>query len=299
MQTAPQGRRLWWCGATGEPSAIFSPPRCRQQQEHSGRIQQRRHQEGKPAHYVLVAGAEQRRELADRAQVGFRRPSRRCGSWPFRSPVWRGPWSLDRAGRRTRPGTPLSAHHGDRNIARPDANVTGFADSYGSLGGRWLELFKEAIPRLTRVADVFPANAFDNGGEFRATIPAAAAQLGVMIIRMPVRSVVEVEHAISATGRQCDRPVEPKSRSCRETARTIAQGSSRRASAYGASLCSWRSTKTILWGSLALLRSRKRLRTWVGPMAATCGWTFVGAALTSIGYERSRRSWLACNPTSS
>ena len=44
--------------------------------------------------------------------------------------------------------------------------------------------------------------------------------------------------------------------------------------------------------------SRKRLRTWVGPMAATCGWTFVGAALTSIGYERSRRSWSVCNPTS-
>ena len=36
-----------------------------------------------------------------------------------------------------------------------------------------------------------------------------------------------------------------------------------------------------------------------GPMAATCGSTFGGAALTSIGYERSRRSWSACNPTSS
>ena len=35
------------------------------------------------------------------------------------------------------------------------------------------------------------------------------------------------------------------------------------------------------------------------PMAATCGWTFVGAAVTPIGYERSRGSWSACNPTSS
>jgi putative tryptophan/tyrosine transport system substrate-binding protein len=34
-------------------------------------------------------------------------------------------------------------------------------------------------------------------------------------------------------------------------------------------------------------------------MAATCGWTFGGAALTTIGYQRSRRSWWACNPTSS
>ena len=30
---------------------------------------------------------------------------------------------------------------------------------------------------------------------------------------------------------------------------------------------------------------------------ATRGWTFVGPVLTSIGCERSRRSWSACNPT--
>jgi hypothetical protein len=37
----------------------------------------------------------------------------------------------------------------------------------------------------------------------------------------------------------------------------------------------------------------------VGSMVATCGWTFVGRAATSIGYERSRRNWSACNPISS
>ena len=31
-------------------------------------------------------------------------------------------------------------------------------------------------------------------------------------------------------------------------------------------------------------------------MAATCGWTFGGTAVTSIRYERSRRSWSTCNP---
>jgi putative ABC transport system substrate-binding protein len=50
------------------------------------------------------------------------------------------------------------------------------------------------------------------------------------------------------------------------------------------------STKTILRRSLAYRRSRKRLQTWVGSMAVTCGWTFVGLAVTSIGYERSRGS---------
>jgi hypothetical protein len=38
--------------------------------------------------------------------------------------------------------------------------------------------------------------------------------------------------------------------------------------------------------------------TWVGPMPATCGWTFGGTAVTTIGYERSRQSWSACTPIS-
>jgi putative ABC transport system substrate-binding protein len=35
------------------------------------------------------------------------------------------------------------------NIARPGGNMTGFANNLGSLGGKWLELFKEAVPGLT------------------------------------------------------------------------------------------------------------------------------------------------------
>ena len=49
--------------------------------------------------------------------------------------------------------------------------------------------------------------------------------------------------------------------------------------------------------------SRRGLRSWVGPMAATCGWTFVGPATMSTGCGCSRKSWsdlqpdviLACN----
>jgi putative tryptophan/tyrosine transport system substrate-binding protein len=50
--------------------------------------------------------------------------------------------------------------------------------------------------------------------------------------------------------------------------------------------------------SLASLRSRKRLPTWVGPKDATCGWTFGGVVVViPIGCERSRWSWSAFNPT--
>ena len=91
-----------------------------------------------------------------------------------------------------------------RNIARPEGNMTGFANIFGSLGGRWLELFKEAVPRLTRVADIFFANEISVRNELRATIPAAATQLGITIIRTPVRNAVEIEPAISAFADQPD-----------------------------------------------------------------------------------------------
>jgi putative tryptophan/tyrosine transport system substrate-binding protein len=93
------------------------------------------------------------------------------------------------------------------NTARPEGNMTGFAIGFGSMGGRWLELFKEAIPRLTRVADTFFVSDFPvrnanprtaPRNELRATIAAAAAQLGVTIVRIPVRNAVEIEPAISA-----------------------------------------------------------------------------------------------------
>jgi putative ABC transport system substrate-binding protein len=55
------------------------------------------------------------------------------------------------------------------NIARPGDNMTGFANVFGSLGGKWLELFKEAVPSLTRVAHLFSVNEFNANS--RSEIP--------------------------------------------------------------------------------------------------------------------------------
>jgi putative ABC transport system substrate-binding protein len=86
------------------------------------------------------------------------------------------------------------------NTARPGGNVTGFSGQFGSLGGKWLELFKEAVPGLTRVAHVVSAISYDANP--RSAIPtsmdAAAAQLGVTIVRMTFRDGAEIAPAISA-----------------------------------------------------------------------------------------------------
>jgi putative ABC transport system substrate-binding protein len=84
------------------------------------------------------------------------------------------------------------------SIARPAGNMTGFANIFTSLGSIWLELLKEAVPRITRVADVFDGAFLITAGTLRVAIDAAAAQLAIAIIRMPVREPVDTERMIGA-----------------------------------------------------------------------------------------------------
>jgi putative ABC transport system substrate-binding protein len=81
-----------------------------------------------------------------------------------------------------------------KNIARPEGNVTGTTGQYQSLGGKWLQLLKEAAPRTTRVALVF--NAGNVNDQYFGVIGAAADALGVKAIRTPYRNAAELEHAI-------------------------------------------------------------------------------------------------------
>jgi putative ABC transport system substrate-binding protein len=86
------------------------------------------------------------------------------------------------------------------NIARPGGNITGFANNFGSLGGKWLDLFKEAVPGLTRVAHVFSASELNSNprNETQTSMDEAAARLKVAIVRMGFHNTAEIEPAISA-----------------------------------------------------------------------------------------------------
>ena len=42
-----------------------------------------------------------------------------------------------------------------QSLARPGGNATGFFATEPSLGGKWLELLKEIVPGLRRVAVIF------------------------------------------------------------------------------------------------------------------------------------------------
>ena len=88
------------------------------------------------------------------------------------------------------------------NIARPEGNTTGVTDLFASIGGKWLELLKEAIPPLARVALIFHP-AFRP--EFMLTaIEAAAARYSVKTVRIGVRTSAEIEPAIDAFATEPD-----------------------------------------------------------------------------------------------
>jgi putative tryptophan/tyrosine transport system substrate-binding protein len=80
------------------------------------------------------------------------------------------------------------------NLARPDGNATGITNLYLTIGARWLELLKQAAPRVVRVALLFNPE-FDSRG-YVAAIDAAAAAGSVMVVQAPVRNADEIMRTI-------------------------------------------------------------------------------------------------------
>jgi putative ABC transport system substrate-binding protein len=85
-----------------------------------------------------------------------------------------------------------------RNIARPEGNITGFSAFEPSIAGKWLELLKEAAPRLARVAVIFNPELTLTVQRYISPIEVAASALGVPAIQTPVRNAVDIVHAIDA-----------------------------------------------------------------------------------------------------
>jgi putative ABC transport system substrate-binding protein len=86
-------------------------------------------------------------------------------------------------------------------LDRPSGNVTGFANSEASLGGKWLELLAEIASGLKRAAIMFnPDTAAAT--VYMPSFETAARSLKVAPITAPVHDDVEIETAIIALARE-------------------------------------------------------------------------------------------------
>ena len=83
------------------------------------------------------------------------------------------------------------------SLARPGGNVTGLTNFTSELAGKRLELLKETIPRVSRVAVLFYPDAPSAALRMRET-EAAAPSLGIKLQPVEVREPNDFEHAFSA-----------------------------------------------------------------------------------------------------
>ncbi len=80
------------------------------------------------------------------------------------------------------------------SLARPGGNITGFTSVETALAGKRLELLKETVPKLLRVAVLWDPQNPSSAQEWKAT-QAAAVNLGLQLHSMAVRSADRYENA--------------------------------------------------------------------------------------------------------
>jgi putative ABC transport system substrate-binding protein len=91
-----------------------------------------------------------------------------------------------------------------KSLAQPGGNVTGFTNLGGYLAGKRLEIIKDAVPKVRRVAILHEANNARNMFEFKEVIPTAARELKLTILRREVRDENDFERVFAMINK--DRP---------------------------------------------------------------------------------------------
>jgi putative ABC transport system substrate-binding protein len=89
------------------------------------------------------------------------------------------------------------------SLARPGGNVTGISNLSGELGGKRLELLKEAVTKLARVAVLYePAAAPASVIEVKEILPVAARALGLTIQPWELRAAGDFDRVFAALNKQ-------------------------------------------------------------------------------------------------
>ena len=88
------------------------------------------------------------------------------------------------------------------SLARPGGNVTGISNLSGELGGKRLELLKEAVPKIARVAVLYDPATPGNVREVKEQLPVAARALGLTLQPWEVRAADGFERVFAALNKQ-------------------------------------------------------------------------------------------------
>jgi putative tryptophan/tyrosine transport system substrate-binding protein len=84
------------------------------------------------------------------------------------------------------------------SLARPGGNVTGITNINRELGGKRLELLKEAVPKVARIAVLYEPAVAGSVREMKEVLPVAARALGLTIQPWEVRAADDFERVFTA-----------------------------------------------------------------------------------------------------
>jgi putative ABC transport system substrate-binding protein len=83
-----------------------------------------------------------------------------------------------------------------KNLARPEANITGFQNFETEMGGKWLQLLREIAPAVRRVAFIYnqaiPANV-----QLMHAAEAASSSMGMTVIAISLSRVADIEPSLT------------------------------------------------------------------------------------------------------
>ena len=88
------------------------------------------------------------------------------------------------------------------SLSRPGGNVTGLTNLSGELGGKRLELLKEAVTKVARVAVLYDPNTSIGAREVKELLPVAARALGMTIQTWDVRGTDDFEKVFAALSKE-------------------------------------------------------------------------------------------------
>jgi putative tryptophan/tyrosine transport system substrate-binding protein len=96
------------------------------------------------------------------------------------------------------PGDPLATGIVS-SLSHPENNLTGIANNFATIGGKWVDLLKDAVPSLTRIGIAFSqldANMY-SFNTLNSFIENAATVRGITIVKLPYRDAVEIERTMN------------------------------------------------------------------------------------------------------
>ncbi len=89
-----------------------------------------------------------------------------------------------------------------KSLARPGGNVTGITNFARELGGKRLELLKDAVPKLASVAVLYEPAVPGSVVDVKEVLPVAARALGLTLQPWEVRAADDFDRVFAAVGKQ-------------------------------------------------------------------------------------------------